>query len=593
MADELTRLLARGLTPEEESIARRYYSQKERQSMDKGSFCGPHRSFPITSQEDVHNAASLLHHAENPAEVRSCIIAKAKEHGWKLPDSWSEDDKSTAPALTRKDPPPTEANQDDDESGEDDDQDDDDTSKPKDDEKGANPTLVRSTHAAMTGTHSHGHPLYDGSSNEHSHSHSHSNDNDHEHKHTSAQDAKDAKQFYDQKPTEKADAADILRTMPSETSIFAPITRIDRTKREVVVRATAENLDSYQTVIGFEASKNAFTNWRGNIREMHDPTKAVGRSIRWEPNEDEKAIDLVLRVSKGAEDTWQKVLDGTLAGASIGARNGVWAKRDWKGKEVPYLERYDLVEVSLVDNPSCPGCDVKIVRANGMTTEVIEVDEESSEKVERKGARVSGSTKTSMHKARDHAIQGIREMLGTCGCDECQQSLARMDAKDDDGAAGDGSGVMKAVQAEITRSLSPLVARLQAIAAQMASTEPASDMSPEITRRLDTMSQQNPDWTRRLDALEQKLNGLDTIRSVVTEVKDLAERIAAQPQPGGPIMNSAALRGTYPDQQIDQTALEAEVIARLSRSGILNKDQQVNAVMYLQKLQQTGQSARR
>jgi len=87
---EITRLLARGLSPDEEIIARRYYSDKERQSMNEGSFCGPHRSFPITSQADVDNAAHLIGHAENPASVKACIIGKAKNHGWSLPKAWQE-----------------------------------------------------------------------------------------------------------------------------------------------------------------------------------------------------------------------------------------------------------------------------------------------------------------------------------------------------------------------------------------------------------------------------------------------------------------------------------------------------------------------
>ncbi len=37
----LERLLASGLTQEEEVIARRYYSDKERESMNESDFCGP------------------------------------------------------------------------------------------------------------------------------------------------------------------------------------------------------------------------------------------------------------------------------------------------------------------------------------------------------------------------------------------------------------------------------------------------------------------------------------------------------------------------------------------------------------------------
>src|SRR5690348_1219902 len=87
---ELTRLLALSLTPDEEGIARRYYSDKERESMDESDFCGPHQSFPVKTQADVDNAAGLAGHADDPDAVRACIRKKAKAHGWSLPKSWTE-----------------------------------------------------------------------------------------------------------------------------------------------------------------------------------------------------------------------------------------------------------------------------------------------------------------------------------------------------------------------------------------------------------------------------------------------------------------------------------------------------------------------
>src|SRR6185437_8876561 len=89
---ELTRLLSAGLTPEQETLARRYYSDKERESMDESDFCGPHRSYPVKSQEDVENAAGLAGHAADPDAVRACVRRKAKAHGWSLPASWQDDD---------------------------------------------------------------------------------------------------------------------------------------------------------------------------------------------------------------------------------------------------------------------------------------------------------------------------------------------------------------------------------------------------------------------------------------------------------------------------------------------------------------------
>ena len=573
-AAEINRLTARGIGPELETIARRYYSDKERQSMDESAFCGPGRSFPVQSQEDVTNAAGLAGHADDPDAVRACIRNKAKKHGWKLPDSWTSDDK-------------------------------------KDDGRTQSPDLLRArdpglvihpdgSHAPFTGKHSHSHSAFNsqGDDSQHSHEHEHHGDSDHSHSHTHLDGNWQAK-GEENGSAQKASAPDITRSMPSETTIYAPILRVDRQKREVIVRATAEDLDSYGTVIGFEGSKEAFSKWRGNIREMHDPTKAVGRAVQWEPIDDTKEIELTLRVSKGAEDTWQKCLDGTLAGASIGARNGQWGKRQWKGKEVPFLERYDLVEVSLVDNPSCPGCDVKVVRADGMATDVLDFTEDTEQNatpdMTRYGARVGANTMMSMHKSRDHALQGLREQLANCSCDECQGALRVLDPDGDgdidivpsldtdgDGAGGDGSGIMKFVQSEITRHMAPIVSRMNGIAARFAATDTTTT----------TVQAPDPEMTRRLEGLEQKLNGLDEVRSLLSEVKGLAEKsnhlselIAAQPQQGGPIVNSAALR-QIPSTQPDPVAEEIATVERLSRAGILNKNQQVEAALYLQRLQQ-------
>lgn len=68
----------------------RYYSQADRKQMAAGDFAGPHRSFPILTQADVHNAARLIGHADDPAAVKAAIIAKAKAKGFALPKAWQK-----------------------------------------------------------------------------------------------------------------------------------------------------------------------------------------------------------------------------------------------------------------------------------------------------------------------------------------------------------------------------------------------------------------------------------------------------------------------------------------------------------------------
>ena len=67
----------------------------------------------------------------------------------------------------------------------------------------------------------------------------------------------------------------------SNFNISFPIDMIKREQRIVVGIATADNIDKSGDIVDFEASKEAFANWGGNIREMHAPI-AVGKAIGYE-----------------------------------------------------------------------------------------------------------------------------------------------------------------------------------------------------------------------------------------------------------------------------------------------------------------------
>lgn len=156
---------------------------------------------------------------------------------------------------------------------------------------------------------------------------------------------------------------------------FAPITRIDTAKREIEVTATSEALDAYGTIFAYEASHAAFERWLGNVREMHN-TVAVGKRVDVAYDPDRRQVRVRLRISTGAPSTWDKILDGTLCGASIGAANVCW--QDVPREQLPDTVRmqddlpatirmatsYDLVELSLVDSPANPDCvGIMLVRA--------------------------------------------------------------------------------------------------------------------------------------------------------------------------------------------------------------------------------------
>lgn len=140
-----------------------------------------------------------------------------------------------------------------------------------------------------------------------------------------------------------------------------PFSKVDKERRIVSGFATLDNVDRQNDIVTTEASLKAFAKFRGNIREMHQPL-AVGKMVAFK---EEKYFDPETKkfysgvyvsayVSKGAQDTWEKVLDGTLSGFSIGGRMNKWDDGyDEKSDAViRIIKDYDLVELSLVDTPA-------------------------------------------------------------------------------------------------------------------------------------------------------------------------------------------------------------------------------------------------
>ena len=100
------------------------------------------------------------------------------------------------------------------------------------------------------------------------------------------------------------------------------ITKVDEDERRVWGVATSEDLDSQGDVLDYEASKKAVTDWMkiGNIREMHDGKKAVGKAFDVQFDDVNKSITVGSYISKSpdGEGTWQKVKEGILTGYSVG-----------------------------------------------------------------------------------------------------------------------------------------------------------------------------------------------------------------------------------------------------------------------------------
>jgi hypothetical protein len=143
--------------------------------------------------------------------------------------------------------------------------------------------------------------------------------------------------------------------------------KIDKERRIVWGIAQEESVDTQDDRLMYDASVAAFSAWAGNIREQHDDSKAVGRAIEIIADPKAKTITVGARISLGAEDTWQKVLDGTLTGYSIGGVLQEFAL-DYDPeyqRNIRNVTKYELYELSLVDVPANSGCVITAVQKRG------------------------------------------------------------------------------------------------------------------------------------------------------------------------------------------------------------------------------------
>ena len=166
----------------------------------------------------------------------------------------------------------------------------------------------------------------------------------------------------------------------SSLSLAFPIAKVNKEKRTVSGFASLDNIDRHGDVVTAEASKKAFENFRGNIREMHGPS-AVGKMIDFKEDaffdkatgKKYSGVYVTAYISKGAQDAWEKVLDGTYSGFSIGGNivDAKMEKSDNGQEDHRVIHNYDLHELSLVDSPANPLANFFSIQkmAKGMTLE--------------------------------------------------------------------------------------------------------------------------------------------------------------------------------------------------------------------------------
>ena len=158
-----------------------------------------------------------------------------------------------------------------------------------------------------------------------------------------------------------------------------PFAKVDEERRTVSGFATLDNLDKQNDIVTQEASVSAFEKFKGNIREMHQPL-AVGKLVSFkqdryfDPNTKKfyNGVYVSAYISKGAQDTWEKVLDGTLSSFSIGGNINKWDDGidETTQKSIRIIKDYDLYELSLVDSPANQLANILSVQktADGTTT---------------------------------------------------------------------------------------------------------------------------------------------------------------------------------------------------------------------------------
>ena len=164
-------------------------------------------------------------------------------------------------------------------------------------------------------------------------------------------------------------------TEGNNVRLSMPIGKIDVERRMVSGFATLDNVDRQGDIVTTESSIEAFKNFRGNLREMHQPS-AVGKIVSFkedkyfDPNDKKfySGVYVSAYVSKGAQDAWEKVLDGTYTGFSIGGNIKKWddAYDEKIDKTIRVIKNYELHELSLVDNPANQFANiVSIEKING------------------------------------------------------------------------------------------------------------------------------------------------------------------------------------------------------------------------------------
>jgi hypothetical protein len=176
----------------------------------------------------------------------------------------------------------------------------------------------------------------------------------------------------------------ITTSNEKDIRISIPFAKFDKTNRTVSGFATLDNYDQMNDCVTAISSKKAFERFRGNVREQHDKNLAVGKLLNvqsqtyFDKNSEEayEGIFVDAYVSKGAPNTWEKVLDETLTGFSV---HGSIIKEHSeyvpsRDAVIRFIDEYILDEISLVDSPGNELCNIMTIQKSADGTSTIQIE---------------------------------------------------------------------------------------------------------------------------------------------------------------------------------------------------------------------------
>lgn len=395
----------------------------------------------------------------------------------------------------------------------------------------------------------------------------------------------------------------------SSLKFSVPFMKVDQEHRTVSGFATLDNVDRQGDVVSTSASLEAFNDFRGNLREMHQ-SKAVGRVMSFSVEEfydptSEKiysGIWVTAYISKGAEDTWEKVLDGTLSGFSIGGEiqdvENMFDKAS--NTMVRHITKYSLIELSVVDSPANQLANIfSIVKtADGTTYKGLAVetktenifwcgthqvavikDAESSDCAEcsKPMENIGWVEKDDLGKA-----DAIRTLIKNyeVNADQLENNLGeggkQMQKENNDAVVEETAVVEKS---EVVETVSDAVVEETVVAA-----EEAAEEVVEKAADVDEIVDEQPDLLKMVGEIREFVSTVEKSNSVhAEELATLAKSVSE---------NSATFSATLSEISAKHDAL-SQVVADLSAAieGVTEKVKQIDEADAIKKSGDLGRSA--